>query len=188
MSTINPGLPVNMGNIDGSATNLTPDALMVYLQSRLNDLDGAINDVFARQQKTQAIRSTLNKFKSYMSKLAQDPNNKGKDLTQDGLMEDIKKFGRALKDLDPELGKAFMASMRDKLLGNANNDVYNTTQLENTVQHVDDTIGDLDATSQMDMIRMQSMMSSRQTAISLSTNLISSLGQSTNKIADNVGR
>jgi len=38
------------------------------------------------------------------------------------------------------------------------------------------------------MIRLQSIMSARQTAIQLATNLMSALGESTKSIVSNIGR
>ena len=37
------------------------------------------------------------------------------------------------------------------------------------------------------MVQIQSLMSQRQTAVSLTTNLVQSLGDQENKIADNIG-
>lgn len=45
----------------------------------------------------------------------------------------------------------------------------------------------VDSNSQLNMISLQSLMSQRQQAIQLCTNLVQSLGDQTNKIAENVG-
>jgi hypothetical protein len=45
----------------------------------------------------------------------------------------------------------------------------------------------LDSGSEMNLVTLQSLMSQRQTAISLTTNLIESLGDQTNSIASNIG-
>ena len=42
--------------------------------------------------------------------------------------------------------------------------------------------------SELGMITLQSLMSQRQMAIQLTTNLVQSLGEMTNKIAANIGR
>ena len=45
----------------------------------------------------------------------------------------------------------------------------------------------VNSSSELEMIQLQSFMSQRQTAIQLTTNLVQSLGDQLNKIADNIG-
>jgi hypothetical protein len=45
----------------------------------------------------------------------------------------------------------------------------------------------LDSGSEMNLVALQSLMSQRETAISLTTNLVQSLGDQTNSIANNIG-
>jgi hypothetical protein len=47
---------------------------------------------------------------------------------------------------------------------------------------------DISSSAELSMINLQSLMSQRQEAIQLSTNLVQSLGDQCNKIADNVGK
>jgi hypothetical protein len=60
--------------------------------------------------------------------------------------------------------------------------------MKQTMQYLDGVGKDIDSSAQMDMIRLQSIMSARQTAIQLSTNLIASLSESTKSIVSNIGR
>ncbi len=46
---------------------------------------------------------------------------------------------------------------------------------------------DLNSSTELSMINLQSLMSQRQEAIQLCTNLVQSLGDQVNKIAENVG-
>jgi hypothetical protein len=45
----------------------------------------------------------------------------------------------------------------------------------------------LNSGAELQMIQLQSIMSQRQTAIQITTNLVQALGDQLNKIADNVG-
>jgi hypothetical protein len=46
---------------------------------------------------------------------------------------------------------------------------------------------DLNGGAELNMINLQAIMSQRQTAIQLTTNLVQALGDSSNKIAANIG-
>ncbi len=63
------------------------------------------------------------------------------------------------------------------------------TQRLQALQHRLDALGkELNSGAQMDMIHLQSLMSSRQTAVQLSTNLIKSLGETADAVAGNTGK
>lgn len=63
---------------------------------------------------------------------------------------------------------------------------YTTAQVERTREYLENTSKELESASQMNMIYLQSLMSARQTAVSLSTNLIAKLTDSTQKIVENI--
>ena len=182
MSSIGSGLDL------GGAT-LTPDALMAYLETRMSSLDGRIDEIFQKQQKAQALRGPLNKIKQALGRLNEHATDKNAPVANGEFEAEINAQLEALKQIDPQLAAQVKKDLnKDGHILFTQDGSYRPSQIEPSRQYIDDVLGDIDASSQMDMIKMQSMMSSRQTAISLSTNLISSLGQSTNKIADNVGR
>ena len=87
---------------------------------------------------------------------------------------------------DSKTGKAL-----NELLANANNGVYDGKNAEQIKAAITDTVGglqkDLNAGAELNMINLQSLMSQRQTAIQLTTNLVQSLGDQMNKIAANIG-
>jgi hypothetical protein len=53
-------------------------------------------------------------------------------------------------------------------------------------KRLDALVNDLGSSGEMDMIRLQSLMSQRQTAVQLSTNLIQALSHSADAIAHNI--
>jgi hypothetical protein len=61
------------------------------------------------------------------------------------------------------------------------------TELQGYAQTLSDAAAHLNSDSELQMVQLQSLMSQRQTAISLTTNLVQSLGDQENKIADNIG-
>jgi hypothetical protein len=60
--------------------------------------------------------------------------------------------------------------------------------MEATMKYLEGVTKDIESSAQLDMIRLQSIMSARQTAIQLSTNLVAALGESTKAIVSNIGR
>jgi hypothetical protein len=65
---------------------------------------------------------------------------------------------------------------------------FSGTAVKTAKADLDGITKDIESASQMDMIHLQSLMSSRQTAIQLATNMISALGESSKAIAANIGR
>ena len=55
-------------------------------------------------------------------------------------------------------------------------------------QNLKNDAANLNSDSEMTMINLQSLMSQRQTAVQLTTNLVQSLGDQQNSIAKNIGQ
>ena len=64
---------------------------------------------------------------------------------------------------------------------------FSQAELQGYVDTLTDAAGNINSDSQLDMVHLQSLMSQQQTAVSLTTNLVQSLGDQENKIADNIG-
>jgi hypothetical protein len=64
---------------------------------------------------------------------------------------------------------------------------FGTDELQGYGQALSDAAGSLNSDSELAMVHLESLMSQRQTAVTLTTNLVQSLGDQENKIADNIG-
>lgn len=72
--------------------------------------------------------------------------------------------------------------------GNNEGDGYvSDTEMQGYIDSLQGASSDLSSCAELQMIQLQSLMSQRQTAIQLTTNLVQSLGDQLNKIADNIG-
>ncbi|HEY8041388.1 MAG TPA: hypothetical protein VIF15_16395, partial [Polyangiaceae bacterium] len=67
------------------------------------------------------------------------------------------------------------------------NVVDGATDVKGWIQELSDVQSTINQGSELQMIKLQSLMSQRQTAIQLTTNLVQSLGDQLNKIAENIG-
>jgi len=198
---------------------LTPDALMIYLQTRLESVDNQINQIFDQQQKMEKIRSLLNKIQDELNKLndkadqdqlqgtqhggnlplnALDPqalyayamsqvnrtqhggDPQGFEAKIEGLLDQI-------AELDPHLADQMRTDMRSEgqILW-VEDGLYWSKEVSASKDYVNSMLKDIEASAQMNMIRLQSMMSSRQTAIQLSTNLINNLHEGAKSIVGNI--
>ncbi len=75
----------------------------------------------------------------------------------------------------------------DKSLSPQGDNDLAPSEIESYIQGVGDATAAVNSNSELQMIQLQSLMSQRQTAISLTTNLVQSLGDQENKIAENIG-
>jgi hypothetical protein len=162
--------------------HLTPDALMTYLSSRLDGLDTQINGIFSRQRHTHAIQKALKEVRDALGNLKTDATAHGPDA-----LKAVHEALRHLTDLDSRLG----AKVRDQLNQPGHvfgDDTCSAAEMDVTMKYLDVAAKDSDSGSQLDMIHLQSIMSARQTAIQLSTNLVAALAESTKAIVSNIGR
>ncbi len=203
-----PNLDWNNGDPGAVDPNfITPDALMAYCQSRMQGLDKQMQTIFVEQQKTSQEIQDLNQLAALYNQWnsginakdangnptgTQMPPNAGPDPAhpvhpnfQDDVVAPMQNYINSLPDGDP---------LKAKL----QNDLATLTQGGDTTVSAQDIAAvetdlknyasDLSSGQELNMIQLQSLMSQRQTAIQLTTNLVQSLGDQANKIADNVGK
>ncbi len=171
--------------------NLSPDGLMVYLQTRLNGLDGQINELFNTENQQAKLQSALRKLQSALGTL--DDQNGG--AMNDEQQTAINNALDEVAGIDAILGakmKQDFAHVRGGLIfdhdGADIDQNYSANEVKATTEYVTGLTKDVENRAQMNMIHLQSLMSSRQTAIQLATNMISALGESTKAIVSNIGR
>ncbi len=186
------GIRLNAGTYEiGGITpeGLSPEGLMIYLQTRLGSLDDQINGIFEKQKKIEAIRKELNAIQGELDRLKTDPNNPGALLDAPNFEEAIRNHINAIREIDPNLADALEMELNKE--GNAlwvQDGKYYSSEIDAGKKTLDSMMKQLEASAQLEMIALQSMMSSRQTAVQLSTNLISALGETTRSIAANIGK
>jgi hypothetical protein len=166
-------------------TGLTPEGLMIYLKSRLKGLDTKIQEIFDNQKHNQAVQDALQKLQTILAGL----NQKDDQKTSPNLVADIKAALADLKAVAPDLGAqvADQLGKSGQILDGGDN-AYKASDVKASEVYLDDISKELNSGAQLDMIHLQSLMSSRQTAVQLSTNLIQSLGHSADAIAANMGK
>jgi hypothetical protein len=197
------------------AENLSPDALMSYCQTRLDSIDGQVRGVFEDQQQnasiTQQIDQVIGAIKQYDGSDQTDPTVcKNLETIFHDLIENLKDTDPNCPVL-PELTQAYNSMVWSGDGGAAKAglpgpdfidfDKYSPTdqdttqgdmklgtqELQKYVDTLTDAAGNLNSSSELGMVQIQSLMAQRQTAVTLTTNLVQSLGDQESKIADNIG-
>jgi len=174
----------NLAPVDDVAlddtTNLTPDALMSYCRSRIDALDTSMWSAIHTQKQSIAASEALS---GLMAKLG--------DIAKDGVhgenRADVKAAIQAARDALPPGTDASVTGALDSIEKSVGRDLDGDHMKESVIEPLNAAKQDLSNGAELNMINVQSLMSQRQTAIQLTTNLVQSLNDQINKVAANVG-
>jgi hypothetical protein len=169
---------------------LSPDSLMAYCQSRLNSLDDQMSGIFNTQTQNAQETKDVNAIAAALDDLP-GPSSGSSNIPVGSTDQAnitsaynvaIADASQTNKPLAAQLENDLAAFNTDAKGGSMNPDTI--TQLS---QNCKNYAGTLNSDSELTMINLQSLMSQRQTAVQLTTNLVQSLGEQTSDIAKNVG-
>jgi hypothetical protein len=193
----------------GSNT-LSPDSLLNYCGSQLDSIDGEIDTTMESDQNASQISQSL---QGLIETCQQNSNGVTKDA---GTCTEIETgLGSIIKQLqstdagNPNLGPLIQAynNMLESGTGptatlqyidptdhppaqttNGSDNTYGSDEMSSFISTLQGASSSLDSGSEMNLVQLQSLMSQRETAISLTTNLVQSLGDQANTIASNIGK
>jgi hypothetical protein len=184
------------GSANFNASALTPESLVVYLNTRMGSLDSQMNDIFERQKKSEKVRGEVRALQQQLTTLKDSTDKKeGLDMTD---ADAVKAFYKTadehmaiICELDATLGEDIKAKYYSEGQigahpGDAPDAHYDTSEIEATKEYLDSVSKGLESSSQMDMINLQSLMGTRQTAVQLATNLISALNETSKSVVSNI--
>jgi hypothetical protein len=224
---------------------LTPDALMVYCESKLRQLDGSIQTAFDGQKMSNAdqealtnlanslgtpphdldfnnaddfteaydayqqMKATADKLSDPVAKQAleaaagalhdklakaYDEMKSSNDYKSSSFIPDMDSAFGSGDDADDKIGAFFSGGLKDSdgkdIHKGGTSDVKLTLsdwQGSDVDGAIKDCQNDIQSSSELAMITLQSLMSQRQESIQMCTNLVQSLGDQCNKIAENIG-
>jgi hypothetical protein len=182
---------LSLGSSHFDPNSMTPSALVFYLSTRLGNVDGQMDEIFARESATEKVRGEVRALQELLG--LQTATDKAAKLHLSG--DTARLTGTAINAhianitlIDKNLGETIKAHLQEE--GQILNEgiiVYTTAELDNSKDYLSMVSKDLESGSQMDMIALQSLMGARQTAIQLATNLVSALSESQKAIVSNIG-
>ena len=190
----------------GPSALLTPDTLLAYCSQQLTNLNSQINAAIEGQQQTihqaDAIRDVLGMLGNVSGGIK--PGGRAATdiiqhfeaaIQQAGPGSDVGRKLQAALDgfaqrCGPDMQKrvadgSVMAAPNDHCDGNINE--LSADDMKSVIDGVQGIQTSLNQNSELAMLSVQSLMSQRQTAVQLTTNLVQALGDQYNKIAANVG-
>jgi hypothetical protein len=174
------------------ATSLSPEALMAYCESRLQSLDDQMNGIFQTQTANAATTQDVNHISSLMNDLPPpSPTDTSGNVTvssQDKANIDSA-YATAINSVqgNPTL-RASLVTDQAAFDSDAGSGTLTADQMTNLTGNLKNDAAGLNSDSEMTMITLQSLMSQRQTAVQLTTNLVQSLGDQQSSIAKNIGQ
>lgn len=200
-SISNVNTPFNTGIV--SPGHLTPEGMMLYLETRLGGLDEQINVIMNKQKQSEAGRKALQETLNLLASCPEEGGEIDARKLADGFDNLAQTFGVAASH---EIEKVMPDSIRNRI-GDGNNDgnwgsgyksgspdaenpplKLSKEDLQAAKSQFETMIKDIESGAELEMIKLQSLMSARNTAISLSTNMASGIGKGTEAITNNVAR
>jgi len=170
-------------------TSLSPDSLMAYCQSRLNSLDTQMNGIFSQQEQNAQQTSDVNAIASTLNQL---PSPTGTPPTINASSQDIANvqaaYTTAIADTSPSQLSSSLYTDLQAFNAAAGTSPLSADSVSQLTQSLKNYAATLNSNSEMTMITLQSLMSQRQTAVQLTTNLVQSLGEQTSDITKNIGQ
>jgi hypothetical protein len=208
MTQIDPTNASSFSFVDqlGSAhVPVSQESLFIYLQTRLGGIDDEINGMFQKQEKLQRIHKQLSTITEAINQFKTDTSDENPlDVkTKDHhLITDINNAIGAIATDDPNLADDIKASLSkdgvltggvldDKGTEDTSDDVlgdykYTTYEAKTSLEYIKSTTQELESSGQLEMIKLQSLMSNKTTAVQLSTNMTDAYNQSLKAIVSNI--
>lgn len=196
-SIVNTSSVFNSGIV--SLDHLTPDGMLLYLESRLGSLDDQINLVIGKQKQSEEGRKSLQKALNLLGACPDEGGEIDARELADCFDDFAQTFGieasHAIEAMMPEaIRNRIGDNNRDGNWGAGNKKEgkepfpLSKEDLRAAKAQFENMIKDIESGSELEMIKLQSLMSGRNTAISLSTNMASSMGKGEESIVGNIGR
>ncbi len=160
---------------------MSAESLLIFCKKQLDGINGEINDCMKRQEQLQATKQLLAQLKDALGAFAAD-------LKGDGHWDNVRKaFEEAINGLpegDPM--RAALQSQMNEMWGKYQTTGPNKEQLQAEIAKVDTLFEEVKGNMEINMLRLQSAVSSKQTQMQLVTNMLSKQDQTMLSIAKNV--
>ncbi len=207
-------MPAAVSTASPDVAAMSPDALMLYCQSRVGSLDTQMNGIFQQQQQNNVEQGIAAQAATALQAYQTD-GIKGDKTACKTLYEGLYAAYDRAKALDPNSSLTQgLAKLCDEVMASGSGPFkdggvdygylgpsphgYATghTEEDNTIDpdeiagYVSQAQGissSINSSSELSMINLQSLMSQRQTAIQLTTNLVQSLNDADQKVVGNIG-
>jgi multimeric flavodoxin WrbA len=181
-----------LGSANFDPRSMTSDALILYLSTRLGNVDTQMKSILDRENAAQKVRGELSAIQQLLTTLPEKTD--AQELiamtpeVHERFMAEMNGHLDTIEVTDKDLADKLRAHLGSdgQILCGASDDLYNTAELDASKDYLGMVSKDIESGSQMDMINLQSLMGARQTAIQLATNLVNALSESQKSIVSNI--
>lgn len=175
---------------------LTPETLLAFCETKLRGIDEQVQRAFLSQQNRNRLSTALSTLSDQLSARSKGIGE-GDVTVKDDI---IKAYKAAIAEAGPEsaVGEKLVEELAHfTATGNgqgADYGVENDTgsiadwEMKDFMDSIQRMQGDVNREGELEMIQLQSLMSQRQQALQMCTNMVASLGQSSQQIAANIGK
>jgi hypothetical protein len=171
---------------------LSADGMLVYLQTRLGSIDSQIEELFVKQQKIEGMRKALADIQKATAGLGPE-GGKLTQAQQTQLSDAIKQ----LAELDPTMAENLWGELRDagcyEVVENAKGKTvrdwaseYTPEMASQLKEAVGSRMRSLESGAEIDMLRLQSLMSTRTQVITAASNCMATLSKGPDTICSNL--
>lgn len=173
-------------------TVVTPDMLLAYTGMKIRQLDDQVRIAFENQETRNTQTSALNKLANVLGasqKKVTDADVEEKVAIDGAYDTAIKSVGADTplgKQLQVEWAK-FRTTSRMDPNSNDDNGSVDESEMKGLLDAVGRMQSDLNQAGELEMIKLQSLMSQRAQALQLCSNLVASLSEASKSIVSKVG-
>lgn len=216
MTEINGASGVRFGNVDGFSVDAHLDAetILLYCSTQLNDLNGEIKVRLSAQQSMRAQKKILAELQSLLNKYVEAGVSEDAVAQKREILE---QFGAALNQMPPGAAREAVMAVFNDIRSSACHkngpppfqpmETYATKgiaedlagakgkgndlapqEIKNLGQRLQNASDDLGKDSELQMIGLQQLISQRQMAIQMTTNMMNKYSQGLEAIVGNIGR
>ncbi len=171
--------------------HLTPDEMLMFLSVQLTAIDGEIQELFEKQQLIEKHKEHLSTIINQIPMVDGDKvpvTKEQKDIIEAELLAlyqlDPVGFESLVKELDG-VGIEIQVS-KDGTSVSMNEDNFEENEANGFRSVLESRSSTLDSSAQLEMIKLQSLISERQQAIQLATNIVAAIGKSNEAIVGNI--
>ena len=186
---------------------LSPESLIAYCSTRLSSLDTQMQEIFNQQTSSAATINSLNGISNLLNDLPAPSTGSPPKITMSAAQykQLALAYDTAIENLSPTSGTPSqmykngvktplgheLAVDHDSFSSNIAQDSSGKYEIAasvitNLTQNLKTYNSSLNSDAEMQMINLQSLMSSRQTAVELSTNMLETMSSTDLSIASNL--
>jgi hypothetical protein len=160
---------------------LTPDALLAYCEAKLRGIDDQLQRGLANQKLRNGQLAALNDLGATLG--AYKTGASGDDASALGAA-----FDEAMSQFPSDSSTyAALQQQKDKVLADCRDGGAANADMAQYCNDISTLSSSLNHDGEVEMIQLQSLMSQRQTAVQMCTNMVSALGETSKAIAAKIG-